>query len=226
MFKSLNKGAYSILLVIAIVIICMVLIGGIVVWKYLEALKGKEETLEKNKDVLSEKPSEKSSVPEEEITEWESYRYENKEYGYEIKYPSNWELFISAPVLEWDVFISGQIVIVRWAEKGVPGSRVEIVPRENKLNREPELFFRELYQLYRYGSALEGLKLDSEDDMIFNECQAKKMVYSSENPEISYTKITYLIQESDKIIYDLTLKTYELSKINDIFDQMLSSFKF
>ena len=198
------------ILILLVIIVGIILIGGFLVYQYWWAPKLEEE---------SEK-----TVPQDKIVEWKTYK--NEEYGYEIEYPSNWELFTSPPILEWDVFIDGQIIIVRWVKKGVARSWIRVIPRENKLNLEPERALNDLYQLSRYVSALEGLKLDSEEDIIFNGCLTKKLIYISEDPEISYTKITYLIQESDKMIYDLTLKTYELSEINDIFNQMISSFKF
>jgi len=76
MFKSLDRGV-SAPIAIIIIVVCALLVGGIVVWQYLEMPEEEEEA-----------PEEK--VSEDETADWETYR--NEEYGFEFKYPNNWQI--------------------------------------------------------------------------------------------------------------------------------------
>jgi len=66
---------------IIIIIVCAVLVGGIVIWQYFGMPKGEEEI--SKGEVLEE-------LPEDETADWKVYR--NKEYGFEVKYPSGVEI--------------------------------------------------------------------------------------------------------------------------------------
>ncbi len=74
MLKSLNRGI-SAPIAIIIIVVCAVLVGGIVVWQYYGMPEEEDET-----------PEEK--LPKDETADWKTYR--NEEYGFEIKYPKDW----------------------------------------------------------------------------------------------------------------------------------------
>ncbi len=71
---NLNKGI-STPVGILIIVICLLLAGGILVWQY--GWLAKEEA----------KPPEGEITQEDETANWEIYR--NEEYGFEVKYPSD-----------------------------------------------------------------------------------------------------------------------------------------
>jgi len=74
-FMNNQKGFAPIVIVLIIVAL---FVGGIFIWQYFE----KEEV-----KIPEEKTSEEMTI--DETADWKIYR--NEEYGYEIKYPQDWE---------------------------------------------------------------------------------------------------------------------------------------
>lgn len=195
------------------VIILVIIGGGIVAWQYFRVAK--EKVIEEAEGPRLEPPKE---TIEYEPVHWKTYR--NDEYGYEIEYLTSWKLLTSGyiPGSDWMTIMPEETVIVKWAKENVPESWLKIRVLEK---RE----VRTISGLIVYVARLEGFKLDSEDDIMFKEYQAKKLVFTFDDPQISFLQITYLIQKSETV-YELTLKTPKLSEITNIFDQMLSTFRF
>ncbi len=72
--------------IIGIIIIFLILVGGgYFAWQYLEEKKEEAKTPEQ----------EQEQVVVDEVADWEVYK--NEEYGFEIKYPKNWEVLINDP---------------------------------------------------------------------------------------------------------------------------------
>jgi hypothetical protein len=97
MFKPL-KRKISTPVAITIIVLCAVLIGGIVAWRYFQAppkesqtLIQKEEIKSKVSKVQKETPSQKP-IPEKGPAGWKIYR--DEKYGFEVMYPATgWNLF-------------------------------------------------------------------------------------------------------------------------------------
>ena len=76
MFKSLNKGISTPLAITIIIVLAVVLVGGVLSYQYYWLPK---EEVKKSE----------TETPKDETADWKTYR--NTKYGYEIKYPNDWD---------------------------------------------------------------------------------------------------------------------------------------
>jgi len=100
-FKDFFNKRISTPIAIGIILILVLIVGGYTYWQYSEMQKeeidlpevkipDKTVVIEKEKEVTSTEPKEKTSTGGIDISDWKTYR--NEEYGFEIKYPKNWEI--------------------------------------------------------------------------------------------------------------------------------------
>lgn len=76
--EIITQGKTNWKFLLIVVILAAVVAGGILAWQYFGALE--EEV----------KPKEEVKITEVETANWKTYRSE--EYGYEVKYPQDWEM--------------------------------------------------------------------------------------------------------------------------------------
>ncbi len=140
----------------------------------------------------------------DETADWQTYR--NEEYGYEVKYPTDYIANIDNPTRVY--FEPSEFVFIEG-----PFPTIEII------NKSPEEQKESLKQQY-LTSESPFAKIIEREDIIVNNLRGKDMIFMAETGvETRYILLSY------------KGKTYQLNaayilKIQTIFNQILSTFKF
>lgn len=125
MFKSLNRAISTPVAIIIIVVVGILAIGGVLAYQYWWPPEEVERAEVK--------------TPADETTDWETYR--NEEYGYEVRYPSDWKFYDEKIIITfcgpeyWQ-----QVGDCRMAGKG---STAAIILRNDSLDINKEGFCHE-----------------------------------------------------------------------------------
>ena len=181
---------------IPIIVIVGVIVLGLIVWGGYELFK----------PAPPEEP-----IIEDEFKDWKTYQ--NEEYGWEVRYPEDWEIDDRNP---------DSIEIQSW-ETGKYIARGGLPPDEAKF------FIRIIrglsLQEYAESKISDYSTLISRNVITFNGYESIKQVYTSTIEGGSYILAQYILKND--IVYDLSMVTF--SKDEDfiqIFNQILSTFKF
>jgi len=203
---SKQKG-FSTMLVVIVVLV--VITGGVLVWQYLPGESVDEGQIETEQ-----------SVVDEETANWQTYR--NEELGFEVEYPRIW------PLPQQLAFHSEDY---QWQEMGKVVRRREItagVKVDISFAKIPEnIEWREWTTL---GRGAVGDVVSSEFATIGDREIYRIVMEGSKTEDIAgrnYIEVRFTdpIQEQE-VIFILYSLTEDREKNEEIFNQMLSTFKF
>lgn len=217
-----------------IIVVCALIVGGVVVYQYFGMPKEKNETPGTIKPpgagaiLENETAKEPGAVPtpppKNETADWKTYR--NEEYGFEISYPGNWYLHLeqnqplfvkkepSMPPVELEAY--GEQVGI-WITEGMinPFTKTLFVSRKEWISWYEDYFQNPNRSREKEWQTINGIEV---------------LRIKTRSPHASYDFLYYIIFKEDKV-YSLHLYPYNktdpvYSKNIEIFDTMLSTFKF
>ena len=197
------------------IIIILIFIGAMFwIWAEKNTQKESEDLLQDNHKQTAEESAE--YVTEQEGSGWKDYA--NSDFSYSFQYPSEWQLFTSAPVLKWSFFDQGQVVAVRWFNESEPISYFLIRPT---ILGSGELSLIGFWLTKVFTAGLEGLKVKSNESLEFQGYSARKLAFY--HPEVDYTEISYFILK-ENIVYEITAASLNFEE--EDFDYMFLNFRF
>ena len=186
------------------IIFIVIFAGGIFTWQYLEMLKKEAELPEE--------------ITKEEIANWKIYR--DKDFGFEIKYPSDWEFEQKI----YSHFIPPfEIVKFKPINKVYksPSGTISYVPISVEVYNKP-------YEVEEIASKL-GKKILLINNLKFIEVEPEpgrpSHIFIADNlKKTGYVRITNFVRVITEMKAGITAK--EESSYQAIFNQMLSTFRF
>lgn len=222
----LTQGKTNRKFILIVLVFAILVSGGI-----LGYLRGFErEILSLSKFPEIKKPE---KVVKEETAEWKTYK--NEEYGFEIKYPKEWQV-IEAPkevIAKMDPYYKNLLSEAMFChykdcsfyrdctpENFWCGVSVSVYPAPEELLKE---YYKDKEKLHPL-----KLELQKEEDIILrNRIQAIKFIFASTEPDTP-GEVIVVIQKEGKIIEikDKWAFSLEDLKFAKVFNQMLSTFRF
>lgn len=200
MFKYLNRGVSTPIAITIIVVLAIILVGGVLAYQYWWLPKEEVKPLEIEKQTI---------IPKDQTANWKTYR--NEEYGFEIKYPKDANIRESNALLTVNLPFTSRTnlrekTFSMWVEPKT--SQFCINARDSAYN--PVII------------TIGGVEfLKGIDTTGGTETTARTLYYSTIKEDNCYIPIFSLA--ADKYT---SLPSFNLNQESEIFNQMLSTFKF
>lgn len=202
MFKSLDRSISAPIAIIIIVVSAVIVGGGILVYQYKFAPEESEFTL--------------TPPPKDETADWKTYR--NEEYGYEIKYPKDWE---ARDYTQENCFPQNPCVSSIGIHSPIPTDWIGVAIFDN-----PDMLsVKDWLSKFRKLEELEKLEEFSLKEVEIGGTKGLRLTYLPSRPgAVTLQDAIYISKRG--FVYMILLPGLPSPEIQEAIDQILSTFRF